>query len=312
MNSIAVVSVLFSFAAIFTVIIWQRRKRRKLLLSLHRMLDEAIRGEFQESSYDESLLSAVEMRMVRYLSASCVAAKNLTEEKEKIKELIADISHQTKTPISNILLYAQLLEEQPLPPESIPCVRALNAQAEKLNFLVGSLVKVSRLEAGVFVLSPKLQPIQSLLDSTIEQSVQKAMEKGVTIESAQTKDLSACFDWKWTAEALHNLVDNAVKYTPSGGRVQLTAVAYELFTRIDVADTGIGIPEDEQEKIFGRFYRGNGVRETEGVGIGLYLARQILTEEGGYIKVSSRNGQGTVFSMFLPAKASEKEKISKL
>lgn len=289
----AVAAALFSY-------FWQRRKTKKLLLNLHKMLDEAISGNFLESRYDESLLSSVETRLAHYLSASAVSARNLNAEKEKIKELIADISHQTKTPIANILLYSQLLSEQELPEEGGECVKALNAQAEKLSFLIGSLVKVSRLEAGVFSLAPSLRPVEPLLEDVMEQLSPKAAAKGVELTLEPAQGLRACFDGKWTAEALYNLADNAVKYTPSGGSVTVRAVAYDMFVRIDVIDTGIGIPKDEQEKVFGRFYRGAAVKDTEGVGIGLYLARQIAAGEGAYLKVSSRQGGGTVFSMFLP------------
>lgn len=150
-----------------------------------------------ERRYDESMLSSLELRMAQYLSASTVSARNLNAEKEKIKELIADISHQTKTPISNILLYAQLLAEQPLPPESEPCVAALNTQAEKLSFLIESLVKVSRLESGVFLLSPSLQPVRPLLEQAIRQAAPTADAKGVALRLGPG-DGSACFDRKWT------------------------------------------------------------------------------------------------------------------
>jgi signal transduction histidine kinase len=96
------------------------------------------------------------------------------------------------------------------------------------------------------------------------------------------------------------VVDNAVKYTPAGGRVTLSAVPLGQFCRVDVSDTGIGIPEEEQGRIFGRFYRGGAVRAEEGVGIGLYLVREILRRQGGYVKVASRPGQGTTFSLYLP------------
>jgi signal transduction histidine kinase len=116
-------------------------------------------------------------------------------------------------------------------------------------------------------------------------------------------DSTAVFDPKWTAEAVYNLLDNAVKYTPAGGKISVRAAAYELFCRIDVTDTGIGIAEAEQAKIFTRFYRSPAVAETEGVGIGLFLTRQIVTGQGGYVKVSSAPGKGATFSVFLPRKA---------
>ena len=122
------------------------------MITLNQMLDSALDGSFVEHRYDESLLSLVENRMNQYLSASSVSARNLSTEKEKIKELLADISHQTKTPLANILLYAQLLEEQELSKENMVCTTALIGQAEKLNFLIDSLVKLSRLETGVFTI----------------------------------------------------------------------------------------------------------------------------------------------------------------
>lgn len=271
--------------------VWTRLRTRRMLDTLGKMLDDAIRGEFRESLYDESRLSALETRMAHYLSASAVSAKNLAEEKDAIKTLIGDISHQTKTPIANLLLYAQLLEEQDLPPESREYVSALEHQAEKLRFLIDALVKTSRLESGVLAMTPKRHGIQQLLDAASAQAAPGAEAKAITL-TVEPTDLTARFDPKWTAEALYNLVDNAVKYTPAGGAVTLRAVGYELFCRVDVTDTGPGIPESEQARIFQRFYRSPSASEAEGVGIGLYLARQIAAGQGGYLKVSSRPGEG--------------------
>lgn len=281
------------------IAVWTHLRARRMLDTLDKMLDEAIRGEFRESLYDESRLSALETRMAHYLSASAVSAKNLAEEKEKIKTLIGDISHQTKTPIANLLLYAQLLEEQDLPPESRDCAAALERQAEKLRFLIDALVKTSRLETGVLAMTPAVNPLRRVLESAAAQAAPKAEAKGVAL-TVESTDLTARFDPKWTAEALYNLVDNAVKYTPAGGSVTLRARSYELFCRIDVADTGPGIPEVEQARIFQRFYRSPSVSGEEGVGIGLYLSRQIAAGQGGYLKVTSRPGEGSTFSLFLP------------
>ena len=120
----------------------------------------------------------------------------------------------------------------------------------------------------------------------------------MTLKLGET-EISAKFDSKWTKEALENIVDNAIKYTQNGA-ITISVTAYEMFVRIDVADSGMGIEEEEQAKIFARFYRSQAVREQEGVGIGLYLAREIITNEGGYIKVTSERGKGSLFSVFLP------------
>ncbi len=280
------------------VILWDRRKTRKVMESLDKMVSDAMNGTFNEKAFDESYLSALETRFAHYLSASKWSAQNVSEEKDHIKTLIADISHQTKTPIANLLLYTELLQEEELPANAKECTEMLHSQAEKLRFLIDALVKMSRLENGIIALKPEQTPLEPMLEQVKRQFSTKAADKGLTLTAKQTEAF-ACFDAKWTAEALCNLVDNAIKYTQKGG-VTLSVTPYEMFVRIDVADTGIGIPESEQAKIFTRFYRSDQSREQQGVGIGLYLAREILRSEGGYIKVSSQVGKGSVFSLFLP------------
>lgn len=290
-----------AIAAAAAVAVWDRLRLRRTLGRMDRMLDAAIGGDFTEAAFDETMLSALETKLAHYLSASAVSERNLQAEKDAIKTLIADISHQTKTPVANLLLYTQLLSEQELPQESRNCVTALESQAEKLRFLIESLIKTSRLETGILTLHPVPAPLAPTLESAAAQVRPKAEAKGLTLVVEATEK-EALFDPKWTAEALYNLLDNAVKYTPAGGTVSVRAVAYNFFCRVDVADTGMGIPEQEQAKVFQRFYRSDTACGMEGVGIGLYLSRQIAAGQGGYIKVSSTVGAGSVFSLFLPKK----------
>lgn len=270
-----------------------------MLRNIDTMLEDAISGEFKEHLFDESLQSAIEAKLSDYLSTSMVSTRNLQEEKEKIKTWIADISHQTKTPVANILLYTQLLKEQPLSKESLSYVEILELQTEKLQRLIEGLVKTSRLETGLLCMHPVKQNLENMLSDVVKQYEKKAQEKLIELRVEDT-DAEAVFDAKWTNEAVCNLLDNAIKYTPEGGQVTIRVVSYELFCRIDICDTGVGIAEAEQTKIFARFYRGVQQHEQEGVGIGLFLARQIAEGQGGYVKVSSKLGEGSVFSLFLP------------
>ncbi len=278
---------------------WYRHRTRRTLKRLDRMLDAAIRGDLTEKLLDESMLSAVEAKLARYLAACAVSARNLQEEKDKIKTLIADISHQTKTPIANVLLYAQLLEEQELSDEGRACAAALEEQAKKLQSLIDALVKISRLETGVIALRPVPGALAPVLRSAAAQLAPQAERKGVAL-TVEEGDAGAVFDPKWTEEAVFNLLDNAVKYTPAGGQVRVSTQTYPLFTRVDVTDTGPGIPEEEHAKVFQRFYRGADHPAEEGVGIGLYLVRQIAQGQGGYVKVASQPGRGAQFSLYLP------------
>lgn len=281
------------------VIAAERGKSARLLRRMDKMLEQAMTQGFTEQDYDESMLSSVETKLARYLASSSVSARNLQEEKDKIKTLVADISHQTKTPLANILLYTQLLAEKPLDGESHECVERLEGQAEKLRSLIEALVKTSRLESGVLALQPRPSPLAPMLREAVTQFAPAAEEKGISLTLASS-DGDGTFDPKWTAEAVCNLIDNAVKYTPPGGGVTVNTRCYEMFCRVDVSDTGPGIPETEQAKIFRRFYRRSGNSQIQGVGIGLYLARQIAERQGGYIKLSSRAGEGSTFSLYLP------------
>lgn len=271
----------------------------KVMDRLDKMLENAMNGRSIETDFDESKMSALESKFARYLSVCGISRNQLLEEKSKIHQLVSDISHQTKTPIANLLLYTQLLEESDLSQQDRLCVQSLSEQAEKLDFLIQSLVKTSRLETGIISVTPKLQSIGCLFEDIVAQSTSNAHYKQIHL-SYEPTHVSALFDFKWTCEALHNILDNAIKYSPIGSSISIKVEAYQLFCRIDIIDTGIGIHEEEIPKIFARFYRSESVAEIQGVGIGLYLAREIITSEGGYIKVSSQLGKGSTFSVFLP------------
>ena len=279
-------------------VFWYHRRTRRMLENLNRMLDIAMQGDFTEDSFDESMLSALESKLAHYLAAATVSARNVAGEKDKLKALIGDISHQTKTPIANILLYSELLREQP---GNRDCLGALEGQTKKLQTLIEALVKTSRLESGVIALQPVPGKLLPMLESAVTQLVPRAESKKIQITLEPTQ-ADAVFDPKWTEEAIYNLLDNAVKYTSAGGAVRVTATAYQLFSAIHVSDTGPGIPEEKQPRVFQRFYRGAEHAEEEGVGIGLYLVRQIAEGQGGYVKVSSQVGSGSTFSLYLPRK----------
>lgn len=292
----------------FLVAVLINRKQRGITERLGKMLEAAEAGRFQESGFDETVCSALESEMADYLNASEKSMNAAAAEKEKIKTLIADISHQTKTPIANLLLYTELLEEREKDPGNREYLTAIRRQTEKLDFLIRSLIKMSRLETGIVTLHPREQDVKDMLAETAASYREKAEKKGLKLYDRSERG-TAWFDRKWTAEAVGNILDNAVKYTEQGGIIIRTK-RYELFTAVEVEDTGPGLLEEEIPEIFQRFRRGEEALEQEGVGIGLYLAREILAGEGGYIKVSSEKGKGSVFSLFLPNR--KKENLSEL
>ncbi len=316
--------------------VYQRRESRRIMERMEAMLRQAMDGSFRPGDYDESLLSALENTMKEFLRSSTLGAARVAEERDHIKTFIADISHQTKTPMANILLYSQLLtESNDLTPEDRRAAEALEGQAGKLSFLITSLVKLSRLETGILTVDPVRENLRELMETAVRQVLPQAEAKGVSLaveragtagfgttaadaadtvvaaDTAAAVDAMAVFDMKWTGEALYNLLENAVKYTEPGGHIIVRIRMYEMFGCVEVEDTGEGIPEEDISRIFGRFYRGKNGREKEGLGIGLFLAREIVSLEGGYIKVKSEPGKGSVFSVFLPRENGKKAEALK-
>lgn len=291
--------------AVILISIHYRRRERRLLTRLQTMIDDSRAGRFVPDKQSETLLSSVENSMSQLLQRQSLSEDQLLGQKEKIERLISDISHQTVTPISNILLYSQLIEEKVLHTQLENSAAAIRQQAEKLGFLVDSLVKASRLETGIMEMRPSPSPVNEIIKTALDQVKEKAREKKLSIlwEEADCEIAAFC-DPKWTAEALFNIVDNAVKYTAAPGTIQINTKAYPFFCRIDISDTGFGMEEQELPKIFGRFYRGMTSGEADGVGLGLYLAREIIGSQRGYIKVSSKIGKGSCFSLFLPRQES--------
>lgn len=284
-----------------------RWREKSLLRKLQSMIDAAVEGRGEISAVDESMLSLLENSLRQFLQKSHLAEKRNEEQKEKIQSLISDISHQSITPLSNIFLYTQLLEEADRQGTYQGEISAIKEQVEKLSFLIDSMVKSSRLETGIIAVQARNNSVKELMDSAMQQMLPAAQEKQIQLTAEQT-EASAGFDMKWTIEALCNILDNGIKYTPKGGSVRISVASYSLFTRVDVTDTGPGIAEEEHSQIFSRFYRSQAVRDEKGIGIGLYLTREILTLQGGYVKLTSAPGKGACFSLFLP----KQEDVSEL
>lgn len=225
--------------------------------------------------------------------------QELYEEKENLKELVSDISHQTKTPLANIKLYQEILFDEINMSESTEHLIKMNKQVDKLDFLLQSMVKMSRLETGAIKIQKSKQFIAETLALAIGAVVPKADKKNIQIHVTYDETVQLEHDKKWTAEAVFNILDNAVKYTKANGNIYISVSREEIFTKISITDTGKGIPLERQGTIFSRFYREPEVHNTDGVGIGLYLAREIISMQNGYIKVESEIGKGSTFHIYL-------------
>lgn len=274
--------------------------RRKEYEILNKMLDAAIDGTFEENCFDESELSKLQSKLMRYLSSSSMSERKIKEEKDRLKELVTNISHQTKIPLTNILMYSELLKESAEGSKEEAYADEIFIHAKKLESLISALIKMSRLEIGVFQYEKTMVSYSGIIEKASNQARAKAMNKKINILIDRDKDYQVFLDEKWVVEAVYNIIDNAIKYSESGTTIYMEAFSYELFSGIRIRDEGIGIAEEEIPLLFGRFYRGKEVHDVEGIGVGLFLAREIVEGNGGYIKVKSEPGKGTTFEICFP------------
>ena len=249
----------------------------------------------------ETIFARISYRLSRLYGILQENRRKVDEERRELQTLVSDISHQVKTPVANLKMVTDTLLAKPVTEqERRDFLQGIRSQTDKLEFLVQSMGKASRLETGAITLEKKDVPLLDTLAQAMSGIVHEAEQKGISVEVQCPDDLRVSHDSKWTAEALFNLLDNAVKYTPAGGKISVSVEQWEMYVKLDVTDTGKGIPESRQAAIFRRFYREEEVHDQPGVGIGLYLAREIISRQGGYIKVASEVGRGSTFSVFLP------------
>ena len=280
--------------------------RHKLVLfsdDLCRTMDNMLNGSAapRQSYEEENLFYKINHRLTRLYEVLRENQESIAKERANLQELISDISHQVKTPIANLQMVNATLLEQPVPEEKRQeFLVASGGQLEKLDFLMQAMIKTSRLETGVISLDRKMQPLYDTLAAALGGILLNAERKNIHVSIACPADIVLAHDRKWTSEALFNILDNAVKYTPAGGDIQVSVQSWEFYVKVDITDSGKGIAEGRRGMIFKRFYREEEVHDIEGIGIGLYLAREIVTMQGGYIKVASKVGDGSTFSIFLP------------
>ena len=266
--------------------VMEKRKQKRIL----DRFEQILRSGSADYIADERL-TPTERKLITYLNELETREAKIQSGYRSISSLVADIAHQSKTPLSSILMYTEMSENG----------KIIRAQTEKLTFLMDSLTKLAKCEGGLIAenLSPKENSVKELVRQVIEANYASADAKNMEIRCDVPDGLTAVFDLRWTAEAVGNILDNAVKYSPDGSEITLSACAYDMFVRIDIADQGIGIPEDELCNIWKRFWRGKNAEDHSGVGIGLYLTANILNTEGGRVAAKS-DENGSVFSVFLP------------
>lgn len=264
------------------------------------MQDYEENGSAAFSTMKETRESKLENRLQRLLGQAAKKEEKAEKERDETAALLSDLSHQLKTPMANVIMYTELLEDESLEPEERQrFVQQTKEQARKMKWLLESMLKASRLETGSISFSAEYTCIRRTIGTAISGVYAKAEDKGITIAAEPFEDRKLYHDPKWTAEAIGNILDNAIKYSPSGSTVRVRVLPMEIYTQIEITDQGIGIAREEYNQILRRFYRSHSVAQEEGSGLGLYLAQLILNKEKGYVTVASEKGKGSSFRIFL-------------
>lgn len=288
------------------VLLWRNYRLRKEAAQfagkVEQALDAIVTGKEwrRQGELTDSLWDRTETQLAKAEHVFQRKQEESLREKETVKGLISDISHQTRTPLANMRLYVELLEEETLSGEGTGFLAKLCEQTEKMDFLMQSMVKMSRLETGILQIRQEKQDLSETIRRAVADVVPAAAAKEIDLFVDCPDEVMVAHDGKWTQEAVSNILDNAVKYTESGGQIHLSVDRQEIFWQIAIADTGKGIAVERQAQIFTRFYREPEVHDKPGVGIGLYLARRIIELQKGYIEVRSEAGKGACFRLYLP------------
>ena len=269
--------------------------------TIDRMLDEILDGEpISQSDIREGERSVLASKAKRVKEKVDLGISTAEEEKEQVKSLISNMSHQLKTPLAGLMMYREMLEDEGLDEETRKrFLGKMKGQSEKIDWILKSLFKMVNLEQGAVVFEAEALPVRDTILDAVTAVLDRADQRNIRILTEPFEDRLLWHNRKWTAEVLVNLLENAVKYTEPGGCITISVNPMEMYTEIAVRDTGRGIRKEELNEIFKRFYRSRDVENIEGSGIGLYLSRLILEQEKGYMTAESVLGEGSKFSVFL-------------
>lgn len=290
------------------VVYWIQRRQRKLeLREIGKIAEDIMNGKPLKASAsgEEMMYGRIEHQLVRVQEMLRGRTEEAEKSRDEIQKLISEIAHQMRTPLANIETYTTFLKEslesgdEKKPQPLLVYTLALEESGRKLHFLTESFIKMSRLEQGIIQIRKEETDLLQTVKNVLGQIQNQAEEKQICFDITFPEKVICPHDANWLGEAIGNLLDNAVKYSSPGGRIELSVCENEMFVKIRVRDFGLGIDPGEENRIFHRFYRGNRVNAQEGFGIGLYLAREIVSLHGGFL-LAKRMEPGLLMEISLP------------
>ena len=259
-------------------------KRKNLYLRAEQVLTNYINGDYSchlPQNHEGTIFqifSSVEQL------ATMLQSKSETEHqtKEFLKGTISDISHQLKTPLSALALYQEIIEAEPENTDTVrQFVAKMGVSLKRMEQLIQSMLKITRLDTGTIIFEKNACVVSKLIAYSINDLTTRARNE----------------DMEWTGEAIGNLVKNAMEHTQPGGTIEISWERTPVMLRIFISDNGDGIAPEDIHHIFKRFYRSKHSLDTQGIGLGLPLAKSIIEGQGGIISAKSELYQGTTFTL---------------
>jgi signal transduction histidine kinase len=292
---------------LFTVLSYRAHIRR-----LEQILDDFLaNGSASLNTISDTRESKLTHKLTSLLHRTSHDKETASLERDQISALLSDLSHQLKTPLANVIMYTELLEDPELTKEQrTEFSSQTRIQAEKMQWLMKDMLKATRLEHGILSFPASFQKIRQTIGMAVSGVYAQAEQKQISIITEPFSDQMLYHNPRWTAEAIGNILDNAIKYSPAGSRVIIRLCPMEIYSRIEIEDAGPGISPELYNEIFKRFYRGNTGEQQEGNGLGLYLSQLILNKEKGYVTVSSRSEFGSCFQIHLLNQDANPDEIS--
>ncbi len=283
----------FTAAAFFFL-----RAQYSQIRGITRYAGEISRGDYSLEIRDnrEGDLSILKNEIYKITTLLKKQAETLQQERTLLADSLADISHQLKTPLTSLSMLSDLLSENPAEEKRAFFLERMRAQLQRIEWLVSSLLKLSRLDAGAVTMKKETVPVGALLEKTLASLALPLEIKALQVSLEGDREAVFTGDFEWSGEVLTNVIKNCIEHTPENGNLQISWTQNPIYTAIRVSDSGAGIAPEELPHIFTRFYKGKRAAPDQ-VGIGLAMARAIVKKQGGDITVKSEPGEGAEFTI---------------
>lgn len=291
----ALIVLLAGTGALLCYVLYTKRRYREIE-QLNNYLMRVCAGEYDLDVQDntEGELSILKNNLYKIILLLRSQNAALQKEKTGLADSLADISHQLKTPLAALTVMTDLLKAETDAENREKFLRIIEAQTEKMNWLIVTLLKLSKLDAGTIELEENAVSVASVAQKAAAPFLITADLRNITLDFSRLHDFKFTGDYNWSAEAIGNIVKNCLEHIEDGGKIVFSTEETNVYDMLCIADNGCGIPETELPHIFERFYHGEGASENS-VGIGLALSKTIFAREHATIEAKSRVGEGTAF-----------------